>query len=220
METVDLFVSLKEIGKLHKQSKPPFLDTNRKNAPSVFDFEKNNGKLLKDIDAAFEYMAQQELQTFFNKLNTNNETRLKELNGLKIEFTELVLKGDGFTSFLNNVVSSWIDNRISQVEEIEKRRNVIDHAEPTPEPQKNGTRIIIQWNEQSNVLTDIFRQLKQLTNKNHEPIVGNSNEEIALFLKENFSCFENTKLSTIQTMLKNTEGNANTPKTSRRIVLE
>ena len=94
--------------------------------------------------------------------------------------------------------------------------------EPIPSPSltNNGHRVIIQWNEQHNVLTDIFRQLKQIPNKEKEPAIGNSIPEVALFLKENFSCFSETKLSTIEGMLKNNEANNNTPKITRRIIIE
>lgn len=81
-------------------------------------------------------------------------------------------------------------------------------------------RVIIQWNEQKNVLTDIFQQLKQIRDKRGEHVIGNSVTEIALFLKQNFSCFNDSKLSTIEGMLKNRKQNPNIPKTDRRIIIE
>lgn len=98
--------------------------------------------------------------------------------------------------------------------------NEVTQHEPPPEIQENKGRVIIQWNEQKNVLTDLFRQLKTITNKNNEPIVTNSIPEIAIFLKENFSCYQNTKLDTIQTKLKNSKFEEHTPKAGRRIILE
>ena len=66
-----------------------------------------------------------------------------------------------------------------------------------------------------NVLTDIFRQAK---NKNY---ITNSLPEIAQFLKSGFDCFANTKLSTIEGMLKNNNSSANAvPKEEKRIQVE
>ncbi|MFQ7265780.1 MAG: hypothetical protein ACLRPS_02680 [Paraprevotella clara] len=76
--------------------------------------------------------------------------------------------------------------------------------------KRNG--VIMNWKGQNNVLTDMFRQAK---NKGY---LINSIPDIALFLKENFSCFANTKLSTIETQLKNNSSSANAfPKEEKRI---
>lgn len=80
--------------------------------------------------------------------------------------------------------------------------------------QQTNNNIVIKWNEQSNVLTDIIKQLKTIYNKDSEPLIANSYEEVAVFLKNNFSCFAETKLSTITTQLKN---NNNRPKSNRVI---
>lgn len=77
-----------------------------------------------------------------------------------------------------------------------------------------NSNVIIKWNENSNVLTDVFRQLKNIYDKNKEPLIPNSYEELAVFLKNNFSCFSTTKISTIQTQLKN----GNTRPKSDRII--
>lgn len=73
----------------------------------------------------------------------------------------------------------------------------------------------LHWCGQKNVLTDIFRQAK---NKNY---ITNSLPEIAQFLKSGFDCFANTKLSTIEGMLKNNNSSANAvPKEEKRIQVE
>lgn len=78
-----------------------------------------------------------------------------------------------------------------------------------------SNNIPMNWEGQNNVLTDMFRQAK---NKGY---LTNSIPDIALFLKENFSCFEKTKLSTIETQLKNNTSSANSiPKEEKRIRLE
>lgn len=102
-------------------------------------------------------------------------------------------------------IHSWVDEQMKKNDLELPETNLIDY------------KIIIQWNEDKKVITDIFKQLKAIYNKEGEPVVGNSIPEIASFLKVNVSCFENTKLSTIETMLKGTD---NPPKTSRRIIIE
>ena len=79
--------------------------------------------------------------------------------------------------------------------------------------KKNG--VTMNWEGQNNVLTDMFRQAK---NKGY---LTNSLPDIAIFLKENFSCFANTKLSTIETQRKNNNSSANAfPKEEKRIKID
>ncbi|NDO60274.1 MULTISPECIES: hypothetical protein [Bacteroidaceae] len=79
----------------------------------------------------------------------------------------------------------------------------------------NKNEVIMNWKGQNNVLTDMFRQAK---NKGY---LTNSLPDIAIFLKENFSCFANTKLSTIETQLKNNNSSANAfPKEEKRIKID
>lgn len=80
---------------------------------------------------------------------------------------------------------------------------------------KKEEKIILNWEGQNNVLTDIFRQAK------NRGYLVNSIPDIAIFLKENFSCFAKTKLSTIETQLKNNNSSANAiPKEEKRIKIE
>lgn len=106
------------------------------------------------------------------------------------------------------------------VEVYQKQRKELA-TEPEPIQPPNNNKIVIQWNENKNVLTDIFRQLKQITNKEGKPVIGNSLDDLAIFLRDNFSCFSNTELSTIHTSLKNRKDDSTTPKkTDRRIIIE
>ncbi|MES2138899.1 MAG: hypothetical protein V4511_04285 [Bacteroidota bacterium] len=77
-----------------------------------------------------------------------------------------------------------------------------------------NSHVIIKWNEQNNVLIDMIKQLKNIYNKDNEPLIPNSCEEIAVFLKNNFDCFSDTKLSTITTQLKSNNAR---PKSNRVI---
>ena len=62
---------------------------------------------------------------------------------------------------------------------------------------------IMDWIGQNNTLTDMFRQAK------NRQYLNNTIPEIASFLKQNFTCFSKTKLSTIESMLKNNNSSAN-----------
>lgn len=55
------------------------------------------------------------------------------------------------------------------------------------------------WNGRDNALADIFFQLRELTNNEGKPLLSGSNEELAVFLKNNFECFKDNSLSTIKT---------------------
>lgn len=73
----------------------------------------------------------------------------------------------------------------------------------------------LHWVGQKNVLTDMFREAK------NRGYITNSLPEITQFLKEGFDCFTNTKLSTIEGMLKNNNSSANAvPKEEKRIQVE
>ena len=75
--------------------------------------------------------------------------------------------------------------------------------------------LLLHWCGQKNVLTDMLRQAK---NKDY---ITNSLPEIAQFLKNGFDCFANTKLSTIEGMLKNNSSSANErPMEGKRIQIE
>ena len=69
----------------------------------------------------------------------------------------------------------------------------------------NNSSIKLDWNGQRNVLIDIFYQYKRTHTKDKKPILSNSNEEIAYFLKNAFTCFENTKVDTIKTQLNKSD---------------
>lgn len=80
---------------------------------------------------------------------------------------------------------------------------------------KKEEKIILNWEGQNNVLTDMFRQAK------NRGYLTNSNPDIAMFLKENFTCFANTKLSTIEGQLRNNSSSANAfPREEKRIKID
>ncbi|MBK7342489.1 MAG: hypothetical protein IPJ06_04895 [Saprospiraceae bacterium] len=63
-------------------------------------------------------------------------------------------------------------------------------------------KYLLKWNGTNNGLADIFRQLKGFANKKNKPLLDETNESIALFLKNNFECYRNTKVSTIKNLLE------------------
>ncbi len=71
----------------------------------------------------------------------------------------------------------------------------------------------LNWQGQSNSLTYLFRQLKTQTNSKGEPLISNSYEEIAEFLKNNFNCYESVKIATIGGQLKKSAK----PKKARKV---
>jgi len=95
------------------------------------------------------------------------------------------------------------ENRIELSNVLEKKFNYY----------KFNDSIKLNWNAQKNVLIDIFRQLKKCKTSTGELILTNSNTEVAIFLKNGFSCFEETKISTIEGVLDKTAR----PKDSKRI---
>ena len=92
---------------------------------------------------------------------------------------------------------------------------LLDQGEITLEKKQQQGKL--SWNGQNNILIDIFYQLKRINNSKKEPLLPNSNEDIALFLKNNFECFNDTKLSTISGVLKKSERPL---KSEKRILIE
>lgn len=73
----------------------------------------------------------------------------------------------------------------------------------------------LKWNLNSNLLIDLFYQLKRINTGGNKSLIPNSNADIALFLKNNFSVFDKTKISTIELQLNKTER----PKSKDRIII-
>lgn len=53
------------------------------------------------------------------------------------------------------------------------------------------------WNGQQNTLTEVFRQLKKIETPDGKKYLDASNEDLAIFLKNNFDTFKNVQISTI-----------------------
>lgn len=120
----------------------------------------------------------------------NNEYLLEEIEMILIEFV----------SNLKIIIQKKIDS------------NVFDQVAA----MKLDSAYKLDWNGQKNVLIDVFKQLRNLVNESNEPLIPNSIANVALFLKNSFKCFEDTKLSTLETQLKTKQVN-DRPMSHRRI---
>ena len=63
----------------------------------------------------------------------------------------------------------------------------------------------LNWNGNNNSICYLFRQLKNFTNEKGLPLIPNTYDEIASFLKENISEFKNMEHSTILRLLNTDE---------------
>ena len=118
------------------------------------------------------------------------------------------------TKDLSSEQRTGIITHIGQIEGYEEFYNYIKEHDalyskpihPMPEiskePKHEQNPVKLNWQGQSNSLIHLFRQLKNNHNKARQPLIPNSIEEVALFLKNNFECFEDVKISTIAGQLK------------------
>lgn len=100
---------------------------------------------------------------------------------------------------------------------LQDRKDELDTEGKTYVASAYTKSVKLKWNGQKNALTDMFRQLKNIVNSKNEPLISASYEDIALFIKEGFTDFENTELSTILGQLKRAEL---IKKTDKRVVIE
>ncbi len=67
---------------------------------------------------------------------------------------------------------------------------------------ENNRTIKVKWNGQKKSLTNLFHQLKNIHTQDRMPVIGNSYEELADFLQQNFECYRDTAYTTILGELK------------------
>lgn len=100
-----------------------------------------------------------------------------------------------------NAVKKWLEEKRSEL-----REKLGEHYPPNDGRSEKTTNSnhaeyvsssnLLKWNGNKSSLADIFKQMKI------NGLLDNSQEEIALFLKSNFDCYSDTKLSTIITTVK------------------
>ncbi len=99
---------------------------------------------------------------------------------------------------------------------VEKKHSEVLSESDIENISKNNNKIKLNWQGQSNSLAYLFRQLKIATNKKNEPLITNSYEDIASFIKDNFEGFDDIKLSTLITQLRK---NSKPQKANKKIEL-
>ena len=137
----------------------------------------------------------------------------------KSEYTEAINKIENIISYIGIGTELWAEYAMLEgyiteyngfISKINKFK-INDRSEDDVQIKN----LLLHWCGQKNVLTDMLRQAK---NKDY---ITNSLPEIAQFLKNGFDCFANTKLSTIEGMLKNNSSSANErPMEGKRIQIE
>jgi len=91
------------------------------------------------------------------------------------------------------------EERIKQLEGLK-----VELGKIAPIGHGNKT-IVLKWNGQKNALIHLFKKMKMAQDKSGKNLIPNSYEDIALFLKQSFDCFSDTKQSTILGLLKKKE---------------
>ncbi len=154
------------------------------------------------------------------KLITLNPVTFNKL----IDYHYNAYKGDkrdfllGVKIIINKEVRA--DRAIFPLKRLEDLENKLDNpkeADVTPINNATNNNIRLTWNGQSNALIDMFRQLKTMVNNKNEYLLADSYDDIATFLMNGFTNFEQTKRGTILTQLKT---NDLVKKTEKRVTIE
>jgi hypothetical protein len=161
--------------------------------PDYNSFKKkyyNQIKKYKTLKEKFEYISIELKNMYFEKLKVDEH------------YFKTTLPEERVISF--NIIFEIIDSTINFLKEQYTIYNELLKIDKDSYFNNISTTKIV-WNGQKNVLIDIFYQYKREYTKDKKPIISNSNEEIAHFLKNTFSCFENTKIDTIKTQLNKSD---------------
>ena len=162
----------------------------------------NQIKKYKTLREKFEYISS-ELKTLYYEKIKMDETYFKT--------TKAEVRVNSY-NLLINVIKSLIDFLKEQYSTYLELIKLDKDSQYT-----NNSSVKLNWNGQKNVLIDIFYQYKRANTKEKKPILSNTNEEIAYFLKNAFTCFENTKIDTIKTQLNKSD---RPKKTEKRIIVK
>lgn len=150
----------------------------------------------------------------FNQIDLYKKEIIKELNKFKSTSEKINYLNSILIKLLdfqiNNSNDLTIKGKIKEIKELIKGNEEIDSIENKKEMNKNETfdktesnnKNKLNWTGQKNILIYIFQQLKKEKGNGNNFLISSSNEDIAVFLKENFNCFEDNKLSTIIGQLK------------------
>lgn len=134
------------------------------------------------------------------KLLPETEFELRDRLNEQVE----TLKKDTTQTPGNTPESALLQNKIqvfTAVVDVLNQRYFPD----SPEFQKEElfeNRVKLKWNGDKKALYRDIRELKRKNGKNGLPVISNSYEEIAQFLRQNVEGFENTTISTVLGALK------------------
>lgn len=183
------------------------------------DYPFGNGKveLTDDILKSAKKVLQYNKMTYINNAGTPN----KEMDYLRTEIfkTETLLNLDVFSCYSSDrkerkdVLVEDIRNELPEgriygfemecclssflaqcwyFQWLKERLDNMQDEEPNPVVTP---RLI--WNGQQNTLPDVFRQLRELDAPNGQKYLVASNEDLAVFLRNNFDCFKDIQIGTI-----------------------
>ena len=182
------------------------------------NFSNINHRIAKDLVGEDFYAWAMASYKLNNSYKNEIEFALHQWNHLKEVVEKIKSKPDSHEKPfipLYEFNIQYFETKLTQLKkEIENGKNKNEYSEfvlhqinEIANPQSNlmTNNLKLNWNGNKNVLIDIFYQLKRIKGKDNNFLITNSNEEISQFLKENFDCFANTKLSTIMGQLKSSQ---------------
>lgn len=157
------------------------------------------------------------LEGWFSKLRSEKELNVEDIK-LGYEYAMISLNKVVLTihdELKKEEIFNWLDQSVREIrgvlkngslQENELRLNLLDNFESFFKRNfavdTSTYRKPLVWNGEKGALAEIFMLLKNLKTKEGKPFLGNSIEDIALFLKSNFDVYKETELSTIQGTLK------------------
>ena len=138
-------------------------------------------------------------------LEIGYEAAVISLSKQEMLLVDELLRMDLFDNIIKLVLQTRNAILEYSTEETELKLKLLDNFETKTKkillPQSIDITSNIQWNGSKEILCQIFMQLKKLNTKKNVPYIPNSVDEIALFLKNNFETYKDTKVETIQRVL-------------------
>lgn len=187
---------------------------------NISNLEKETANAIKEIETISQTKQGEHLKIFLFKLQDlfsqlitkyknwydKNE---KKIENLENKLRELKINDKTYLHYgLIKRCIYFIEKEINIIEKLynpaPETASTMPEPAPTPEPVNEiGNKIMkLQWNGNKNQLYWLFRELKNLANKKKQPIISNSYDEIATFIVQHFTGFENANLPTITKELK------------------
>lgn len=157
------------------------------------------------------------LESWFSKLRSEKELNVEDIKlGYEYAITSLVeVSSTVIDEYEREQIFHRLDQSIKNIRQVLKnsvlsdndlKLKLLDNFEIILRRNftvNNSTyRKPLIWNGEKGALAEVFMLLKNLKTKEGKSYLGNTVEDIALFLKANFDVYQETELSTIQGTLK------------------